>query len=143
MKNTMTNETNDQNGPACNTNAQRAESCATDKQSAKPSGSSQECCSDSKSSSQSMKQGQTSCHAHTGKLVSVSGNILTMTDCDGTHEHSHTLATDAKVFCDGVACHAEDLQAGYTIRVTTRPNDMRVATQIESLAKQSEFAQQA
>jgi hypothetical protein len=90
-----------------------------------------------------MSQRQSCSNSHMGKLVSLSGNILTMTDCDGTHEHSHTLANDAKVFCDGVACHAEDLHAGYTIRVTTRPNDMRVATQIESLAKQSEFAQQA
>lgn len=141
--NTTTNKQSNDKNAACDMNAKDSGACATHDPAAANVTKSQEFCSDSKSSQQSMNKSQSSCNSHMGKLVSLSGNILTMTDCDGTHEHSHTLATDAKVFCDGVACRPEDLDAGSTIRVMTRPNDMRVATQIEALAKQAEFAQQA
>lgn len=142
MNTTTNNPSNDKNA-ACDMNAKDSGACATHNPTAASVTKSQECCGNSKSSQQSMSQDKSCCDSHMGKLVSLSGNILTMTDCDGTHEHTHTMAPDAKVFCDGVACRPEDLQEGSTIRVMTRPNDMRVATQIESLAKQAEFAQHA
>ena len=79
-------------------------------------------------------------NTHDGQVVSTSGNELVMTGCDGK-EHSHTVAADAKVTCDGTACRTEDLKAGAKIRVTTKTDDKNVATKIESLDKQAKFAQ--
>lgn len=75
-----------------------------------------------------------------GRLVSVTGNKLAMTNKQ-KKEYSHTLATDAKLTCDGTVCTAEDLKAGSQIRVTTKTDDRNVATCVESLDKQTEFAQ--
>jgi hypothetical protein len=74
-----------------------------------------------------------------GKVVRVDGNSLVMKDAQG-QEHSHTLTKDAKVTCDGAACQSADLKAGSRIRVTTKKDDRKVATGIESLNKNSEFA---
>lgn len=79
-------------------------------------------------------------NTHDGKVVSISGSKLVMSGCDGK-EHSHTVATDAKVCCDGTACRTEDLKVGSKIRVTTQTDDKNVATKIESLDKQAKFAQ--
>lgn len=79
-------------------------------------------------------------HTHDGKVVSISGNTLVMSGSDGK-EHSHTVAADAKVCCDGTACKAQDLKVGSQIRVTTKTDDKQVATKIESLDKQTKFAQ--
>lgn len=88
-------------------------------------------------------QQSTSCeNAHEGKLVKVTGNTLVMANCEG-QEHSHTMAPDAKVSCDGTECRAQDLKPGSRIRVTTKPNDVRVATKVESLSKQADFAHSA
>lgn len=76
---------------------------------------------------------------HDGKVVSVSGNELTMTNADGK-EHSHQLASDAKVTCDGVLCKVANLKAGMKIRVTTKGDDKKVATHVEALDKQTLFA---
>jgi len=70
-------------------------------------------------------------NTHTGKVVSVSGNKLTMTGKDGK-EHSHTLADNAKVTCDGKECKLSDLKAGFEVRVTTKDDDKNVATRIEA-----------
>lgn len=75
-----------------------------------------------------------------GKIVSMIGNKLVMTNQEG-REHSHTLAKDATLSCDGTACKAEDLTAGSKIRVTTMKDNRDVATGIECLDKDSEFAQ--
>lgn len=77
---------------------------------------------------------------HDGKVVSISGSKLVMSGQDG-QEHSHTVAADAKVCCDGTACRTEDLKVGSKIRVTTQTDDKNVATKIESLDKQAKFAQ--
>lgn len=77
---------------------------------------------------------------HDGKFVSFSGSKLVMSGQDGK-EHSHTVAADAKVCCDGTACRTEDLKVGSKIRVTTQTDDKNVATKIESLDKQAKFAQ--
>ncbi len=76
---------------------------------------------------------------HDGKFVSVSGNKLMMTNKDGK-EHSHTLAADAKVTCDGKACKAADLKAGTKIRVTTKNDDTKAVTRIEAIDKHETFA---
>jgi len=81
-------------------------------------------------------------HSHEGKLVRVSGNTLVMTNCEG-QEHSHSMAPDAKVSCDGSDCRVQDLTAGSKIRVTTKPDDFRMATKVESLNKQADFAHSA
>ena len=75
-----------------------------------------------------------------GKVVSMTGNKLVMTNKAGK-EYSHTLATDAKLTCDGTVCKPEDLKAGNKIRVTTKKDDRNMATGIESLDKDAEFAQ--
>ena len=81
-----------------------------------------------------------SSNTHDGKVVSVMGDKLVMSSKDGK-EHSHKLAQDAKLTCDGKVCQAEDLKAGRTIRVTTKEDDRYVATRVESLDKNAEFAQ--
>ena len=76
---------------------------------------------------------------HDGKFVSVSGNKLMMTNKNGK-EHSHMLAADAKVTCDGTVCMATDLKAGTKIRVTTKTDDKNVATHVEAIDKDANFA---
>ena len=75
-----------------------------------------------------------------GSVVSITGDKLVMKSKTGT-EYSHTLATDAKLTCDGAACKAADLKSGRKIRVTTKKHDRNVATGIEALNKNAEFAQ--
>jgi len=75
-----------------------------------------------------------------GKIVSITGDKLVMANKEGK-EYSHTLAKDARLTCDGTDCKAEDLKAGRQIRVTTTKEDRNVATGIESLDKNAEFAQ--
>ncbi len=75
-----------------------------------------------------------------GKVVSLSGGKLVMKNKEGK-EYSHTLAKDAKVTCDGTDCEPEALQVGNKIRVTTRPDDRKVATCIEALDENTEFEQ--
>ena len=77
---------------------------------------------------------------HDGVLVSISGDKLVMTAGKEGKEHSHTLARDIKLTLDGKACKAADLKAGAKIRVTTRGGDKQLATQIEGLDKNAEFA---
>jgi hypothetical protein len=75
-----------------------------------------------------------------GKVISLTGNKLVMTNKEGK-QYSHTLAKDAKLTCDGTVCKADDLKTGRKIRVTTKKDDRNVATGIESLDKQPQFAQ--
>lgn len=75
-----------------------------------------------------------------GRIVSLIGDKLIMSNTEGK-EYSKTLADDAKLTCDGTVCKAEDLKAGHKIRVTTKADDRTVATGIESLNKNAEFAQ--
>jgi hypothetical protein len=75
-----------------------------------------------------------------GEVLGVTGNKLVMKNQLGK-QYSHTLADDAKLTCDGTICQAEDLKSGTKIRVTTKQNDRRVATSIEALNKNTEFAQ--
>jgi hypothetical protein len=74
-----------------------------------------------------------------GTVVSVSADKLTMTNKEGK-EHSHTLAANVKVTCDGKTCTAADLKAGMRIRVTTDTADRHAAARIEALDKDAAFA---
>ena len=73
-------------------------------------------------------------HAHTGKFVNAEGNQFMMTSKDGK-EHSHTLAADAKVTCDGKVCRLSDLKKGTLIRVWTNPNHKDIATKVEATTR--------
>ena len=77
--------------------------------------------------------------SHDGKFVSLTDEKLKMTDSKGM-EHSHMLAADAKVTCDGKACKPSDLKAGMRIRVTTKSDEKKVATHIEAIDKNELFA---
>lgn len=74
---------------------------------------------------------ETSAKTHHGKVVSVAGDKLTTT-CNEGKQHSHTMAKDAKVTCDGQASKAGDLKPGTHVRVTTHKDDKSVATAVES-----------
>jgi hypothetical protein len=87
-----------------------------------------------------MPKHEAAANTHDGKLVSITGNTLVMTSKDDK-QHTHTLAKDAKLTCDGAVCQAAGLKAGSKIRVTTKKDDRNVATCIESLDKKTEFAQ--
>ena len=78
-------------------------------------------------------------NTHEGKVTSVAGNKLNST-CHEGKSHSHTVAADAKVTCDGATCKTEDLKPGAKIRVTTKPEDKHTATKVESIQKHTEFA---
>jgi len=69
---------------------------------------------------------------HEGKVVSVKGEKLTMEGKNGK-EHSHEVATTAKITCDGKACKLADLKTGLRILVTVDNNDR--ATRIQAFLK--------
>lgn len=87
---------------------------------------------------EAIRKNATFANTHDGKLVSMSATSFVMTGKDGK-EHSHTLATDAKVTCDGKPCKMGDLKAGMKIRVTTSQTDKNSAINIEALDKDAEF----
>jgi len=73
-------------------------------------------------------------NTHEGKVVSATANELVST-CSKGHEHSHTVAPDAKVTCGGKVCKTTDLKAGTDVRVTTKKDDQNVAIGIEATDK--------
>jgi hypothetical protein len=73
-----------------------------------------------------------------GTVVSVSGDKLTMTNKEGK-EHSHALAANVNVTCDGKTCAATDLKVGMRIRVTASDAAPHVASRIEALDKDPDF----
>lgn len=77
-----------------------------------------------------------------GKLVSISGEQLTMTaKTDGKpREHVHRLAPKATMTLDGKPCKADELRAGIRIRVTTRTGNKAPVTNVEAIDKQALFA---
>jgi hypothetical protein len=57
--------------------------------------------------------------AHEGYVVKAGDGKLTMSLAKGAREqHTHMVAADAKITCDGKACKLEDLKAGDHVRVT-------------------------
>ena len=76
---------------------------------------------------------------HYGKIVSVTDHKLVMTGKDGK-KHTHTVAADARISCDGSRCKLEDLKAGLRIRVTTTTkNDKDVVIRVQALNKNEKF----
>ena len=72
---------------------------------------------------------------HEGTVVKAENGKLFMKHKDGGKEHSHTLAPDAKITIDGRPAKLEDLKAGFSITVTTKPGDKTIATKIEAKTK--------
>lgn len=87
---------------------------------------------------EAIRKNATYANTHDGKLVSMSATSFVMTGKNGK-EHSHSLATDAKVTCDGKPCNMADLKAGMKIRVTTSQTDKNSVINIEALDKDTEF----
>lgn len=73
-----------------------------------------------------------------GKVVSITGDKLVMTNKEGK-QFTHSLARDARFTCDGTTCEADNLKAGSNIRVTTKDGNRNVATCIEALDKNADF----
>lgn len=80
-----------------------------------------------------------SCDTYDGTLVGLSKDGLLISTRE-KQQHSFSVANDAYVCCDGVTCGIEKLKVGGRIRLTVCANDKHVATIIESLANQSDFA---
>jgi len=78
---------------------------------------------------------------HQGKVVSVKGNQLTMTDQAGK-EVTHTLAADAKITRDGKPCTLADLQPGMTVRVITPQDNRETALRVEAQTQQAAAGQE-
>lgn len=70
---------------------------------------------------------------HEGKVVKAGDGKLTMTDKKGENKHTHDVAANAKITCDGKACKLEELKEGTFIRVTTDDENNKRATKIEAL----------
>jgi hypothetical protein len=73
-------------------------------------------------------------NTHEGVVVSTSENKLVMKDKEGKTEHTHTVARDARITCDGKECKLEDLKKGTFIRVTTGP-DNKMVVRIDASTK--------
>jgi hypothetical protein len=58
---------------------------------------------------------------HKGKVVSVTGQTLNMTDCDGSNPHSHSVPTSADVTLNGDDSSLDKLLAGDEITVCGDP----------------------
>ena len=78
-------------------------------------------------------------NTHEGKVVSVTGSRLVMTDLGGKNEHTMNVATDARISCDGKVCKLSELKPGQKIRVMTKPTDKTAAVRVEALDKNLEF----
>jgi hypothetical protein len=78
-------------------------------------------------------------HTHDGTVISSTSSKLIMMGQDGK-EHSHTVANDTKVTCDGKVCKATDLKPRMKIRVTTKKTDEGAAIMIEAIDKNGDFA---
>ncbi len=71
--------------------------------------------------------------AHEGLVVKAGDGKLTMTDKDGKNEHTHDVAADAKITCDGKDCKLADLKKGYKVKVTVKKDGGKEqATRIEA-----------
>jgi hypothetical protein len=69
---------------------------------------------------------------HSGVVVSASAGKLTMSDKDGKNEHTHDVAKDAKISCNGKDCKLEDLKKGTAVKVTVKD---KKAVQIQGSTK--------
>jgi hypothetical protein len=73
---------------------------------------------------------------HEGKVVSVNGDELTMTDETGLVQHSHQVGSNVSITVDGREARLSDLKKGQLIKVTTTEQDgVNVVVSIESSRK--------
>ncbi len=79
-------------------------------------------------------------NTHEGKLVSVKDHEIVMQGKTGGKEHTHMVAKDAKITCDGKNCKLSDLKPGVMIRVTVTAGNE--ATRIEASTKDSTKSKQ-
>jgi len=70
--------------------------------------------------------------SHEGKIISSTGDQLTMGDKDGQNKHSHTILRDTKITLDGKDSKLEDLKPGMEVRVTPKEGDKDKASRIEA-----------
>jgi len=71
--------------------------------------------------------------AHQGKVVEVSAGKLTMTDTAGKNQHTHEVASDAAISCEGKTCGLTDVKAGDMVTVTIDTKDGKtLATKVEA-----------
>jgi hypothetical protein len=77
-------------------------------------------------------------NTHTGTFVSASGKTFKMLGDDGKTEHTHTLAADAKVTCDGKDCKIDDLKKGVKIKVTLKEGDKDTAIAVAGSTKDTD-----
>ncbi len=74
----------------------------------------------------------TAASTHQGKVVGVGAGTLTMTDTAGANQHTHEVAANAVITCDGNPCGLAVVKAGDTVTVTIdTKNGKPVATKIE------------
>jgi hypothetical protein len=70
---------------------------------------------------------------HQGKVVEVGAGTLAMTDTVGANQHTHNVASDAIITCDGQPCGLNDLKTGDPVTVTTATQGgVTLATKIEA-----------
>jgi hypothetical protein len=70
---------------------------------------------------------------HEGKVVSVAGGKLTMTDKNGKNEHSHMVPSDATITCDGKNCMLDDLTKDCWVKITMiKKGDAMVVSKVEA-----------
>ena len=70
--------------------------------------------------------------SHQGKVVQAGSGKLTMTSMTGDNQHTHDVAADAKITCEGEPCNLESLGAGDVISVTVDQKDGKsVVTEIQ------------
>lgn len=77
--------------------------------------------------------------SHDGKVVSITGTKLVMTNLEGKSEQTCTLKNDAAITCDGKVCKAADIKPGMRVRVTTENAEPHAATRIEALDTDRDF----
>src|SRR5262245_37775927 len=72
-------------------------------------------------------------NTHQGRVVEVGAGTLSMTDPAGANQHTHNVASDAIITCDGEPCGLNDLKTGDPITVTTATQGgVTLATKIEA-----------
>src|SRR2546426_5876240 len=70
---------------------------------------------------------------HQGKVVEVGAGTLSMTDTAGTNQHTHEVAVNTIITCEGQPCGLDDVKVGDMVTVTTDTKDGKmVATKIEA-----------
>lgn len=70
--------------------------------------------------------------SHEGKVVEAGKGKLTMTTMTGDNQHTHDVAADAKITCEGQPCQLDSLGSGDVITVTVDQKDGKsVVTEIK------------